>query len=54
MIGFPGMALSLLAEAVLQWKFLGTNNKGGNAACILFIFVHIVFYQGVDAPSFVW
>lgn len=48
------MALSLLAEAVLQWKYLGTNNKGGNAACILFIFVHIVFYQGVDAPSFVW
>ncbi|KIW41719.1 uncharacterized protein PV06_07249 [Exophiala oligosperma] len=54
LIGFPGMALCLLAEAVLQWKYLGTTSSGGNAACILFIFVYIVFYQGVDAPSFVW
>lgn len=26
-------------------KYLGTDNKAGNAACILFIFVYIVFFQ---------
>jgi hypothetical protein len=26
-------------------KYLGTDNKAGNAACILFIFIYIIFFQ---------
>ena len=48
------MAVCLLAEALLQWKYLGTNDSGGLAACVLFIFLHLQFYQAVDAPAFIW
>lgn len=44
-IGFAGLACVLLAEALLQWKYLGTDNKAGNAACVLFIFLFIAFFQ---------
>jgi hypothetical protein len=44
-IGFVSLAGILLAEALLQWKFLGTDNKAGNAACVLFIFLYILFFQ---------
>lgn len=54
MIGFPGLAGCLLAEGLLQWKYLGSDKAAGNAACLFFIFLYIVFYQCVDAPSFVW
>lgn len=53
-IGFPGLAGCLFAEGLLQWKYLGTDNKAGNGAALFFIFLYIVFYQCVDAPSFVW
>ena len=52
--GFPLLACCLLAEALLQWKYLGTTNKPGNAACVLFIFIYIVCFQCIDGPSFVW
>ena len=54
MIGFPGIALILIAEALLQMKYLGSDSKAGNAACLLFVFIYIVFYQLVDTASFVW
>jgi hypothetical protein len=44
-IGFPALAACLLAEALLQWRYLGTDNKVGNAFAVFFIFVFIVFYQ---------
>jgi hypothetical protein len=44
-IGFPALAVCLLAEALLQWRYLGTDNKVGNAFAVFFIFVFIVFYQ---------
>ena len=44
-IGFAALACILLAEALLHWKYLGTDSKGGNAACVLFIFLFIVFFQ---------
>jgi hypothetical protein len=53
-IGFPSLAVILLAEAVLQWKYLGTDSKAGNAACLFFIFLYIVFFQFIDTASFVW
>lgn len=42
-VGFAALACILLAEALLQWKYLGTDSKGGNAACVLFIFLFIAF-----------
>lgn len=54
MIGFPALAVCLLAEALLQWKYLGTDNQAGLAACCLFIYIYIIFYQCVDAPSFIF
>jgi hypothetical protein len=53
-IGFPSLAVCLLAEALLQHRYLGTNSQGGLAACLLFIYLYIVCYQFVDAPSFIW
>ncbi|KAJ9610506.1 hypothetical protein H2200_005283 [Cladophialophora chaetospira] len=52
--GFLALAMVLLAEALLQWKYIGTDDKAGNAACILFMFIYIVVFQCVDAPAFAW
>ncbi|KAJ9604753.1 hypothetical protein H2200_010867 [Cladophialophora chaetospira] len=54
LIGFASLAVILLSEALLQWKYLGTDSKAGNAACVLFIFLFIIFFQCVDAPALVW
>lgn len=54
MIGFPALAINLLIEALLQWKYLGTENKAGNGAAVACIFLFIVLFQFIDAPSFVW
>lgn len=53
-IGFPALAGCLLAIALLQWRYLGTSDQGGNGACIFFIFLFAVMFQLVDAPTFVW
>jgi len=53
-IGFPSLACCLFAEGLLQWRYLGTADKPGNAACLLFLYVYIICYQAVDAPSFIW
>jgi hypothetical protein len=53
-IGFPIVAADLLTEALLQRSFLATANKGGNIACVVFIFFFIVLFQFIDGPSFVW
>ncbi|KAJ9609817.1 hypothetical protein H2200_006146 [Cladophialophora chaetospira] len=54
LIGFPALALCLLLEGVLQWQYLGSDNKAGLAACVLIIYVYIVMFQCVDGPSFIW
>lgn len=43
-IGFPGCALCLLAEALLQRRYVGTGNKGGLGASVFFIFLFTTFY----------
>lgn len=51
-IGFPCCALILLAEALLQRSYSGTDNKGGNAACVFFLFLFIhVFDVTIQCPS---
>ncbi|KAI1627054.1 general substrate transporter [Exophiala viscosa] len=52
--GYCLVAGVLLAEALLQWKYIGTTSKGGNGACIMCIFLYIVVFQCVDAPAFAW
>jgi hypothetical protein len=52
--GYFTLACILLSEALLEWKYLGTDDEPGLAACLLFLFLYILAYQAVDAPSFVW
>ncbi|KAK7887649.1 hypothetical protein LTR67_009550 [Exophiala xenobiotica] len=54
LIGFPALAMCLLLEAVLQSQYLGTDNKAGLGACVAVIYMYIIFFQGVDGPSFIW
>ena len=44
-VGYISLTLILLAEGLLQWKYVGTDDKAGNAACVLFIFLYIIFFQ---------
>ena len=53
-IGFPVLATNLLIEALLQRQYLGTNNQAGNGAAVGCIYLFIVLFQFIDAPSFVW
>lgn len=53
LIGFPALAINLLIEALLQRKYLGTDSRGGNIACVAFIYLFIILFQFIDAPSFV-
>ncbi|KAK3116865.1 hypothetical protein LTR53_002305 [Teratosphaeriaceae sp. CCFEE 6253] len=54
LIGYPLLALLLLAQALLQNAFIDTTSTGGLAACLLFLLLYILAYQFVDAPSFAW
>lgn len=53
-VGFPATASVLVTEALLQWKYLDSGNRGGEIACLVFIFAFIVAYQIVEAPIFVF
>lgn len=48
------LALLLMIQAVLQSQFLGTDNQGGLAACLVFLFIYILVFQLIDAPAFIW
>ncbi|KIW67196.1 hypothetical protein, variant [Phialophora macrospora] len=52
--GFPALALNLLTEALLQRAYLGSTNQAGLGAAVGFIFLFIVLFQFIDAPTFVW
>ncbi|KAK5331687.1 hypothetical protein LTR93_000692 [Exophiala xenobiotica] len=55
LIGYPLIAVILLVEALLQKYFVGTTNKGGNAACVVFIFLYISAYSFfLDPAQFVY
>lgn len=54
MIGFPAIAANLLIEAMLQLKYVGTDDQAGNSAAVACIFLFIILFQFIDAPSFVW
>ena len=48
-IGFPALGAILLAEALLQWKYLGIAHKAGLAACVFFIYLFQVVYSLIVA-----
>lgn len=48
------MAALLLSESLLQNRYLGSNDRGGLAACLLFLLMFIITYQCVDAPTIIW
>lgn len=50
-MGFPLTALFLLAEALLQREYLGTDNQAGLSACVLFLFLYIVAYDVCIDPT---
>ncbi|KAF7563849.1 hypothetical protein G7046_g248 [Stylonectria norvegica] len=55
LIGFPLTALCLLAEALLQRQYVASDNKAGNAAAVLFLFLYITCYDlFIDPISFVY
>ncbi|OQV04558.1 hypothetical protein CLAIMM_09418 [Cladophialophora immunda] len=54
MIGFPALAINLLIEALLQRQYLGKKDEAGNGAAVACIFLFIILFQFIDAPSFVW
>lgn len=54
-IGFPGCAACLLAEALLQMKYTGTGNKAGLGACVFFIFLFFAFFGfAIDPVQYVF
>jgi Sugar (and other) transporter len=54
LIGFPVMAIILLTEAMLQLKYLGTENAPGRKACLAVMFLYISFFQTIDGPTWIW
>jgi len=48
-IGFPCLAVLLLTEALLQWKYVGSGNKAGLGACIAVLYLYFIF--SVDAST---
>jgi hypothetical protein len=49
------IAAVLLINALLQKTYVGTDNKAGNAACVVFIFMFISVYSFfIDPPQFVF
>ncbi|GAQ12315.1 probable metabolite transport protein CsbC [Aspergillus lentulus] len=53
--GFIGQGLTLLVEALLQWKYLDTHNQPGLSACVAFLFVYMLFFNMcTDGPSWAW
>ncbi|KAL4866582.1 general substrate transporter [Aspergillus spectabilis] len=53
--GFIGQGFTLLIEALLQWKYLESNNKAGLSACVAFLFVYMLFFNMcTDGPSWAW
>lgn len=54
LMGFPIMAALLLAEAMLQLKYLGTENAPGRKACLAVMFLYIICFQTIDGPVWIW
>ncbi|TVY33848.1 MFS glucose transporter, partial [Lachnellula occidentalis] len=55
LIGYPLISVVLLINAILQKTYVGTTSTGGNAACVLFIFLFISVYSFfIDPPQFVF
>lgn len=54
-IGFPCLAILLLTEALLQWKYVGSGNKAGLGACVAVLYLYFIFFCGcIDVTQFVW
>lgn len=53
-IGFPTCCACLLAEALLQRRYVGTDDNNGNAACLFFIFLYTFCYGLMDPVQFIW
>ncbi|KAJ0423083.1 general substrate transporter [Aspergillus carlsbadensis] len=53
--GFIGQGLTLLIEAILQWKYLNSDNQHGLSACLAFLFLYMLFFNMcTDGPSWAW
>jgi hypothetical protein len=54
-IGFPICGCVVLIEALLQWKYLHSQNQMGLRAAVAMIYVYFfVFCTCVDVTAFVW
>ncbi|KAF4168584.1 hypothetical protein CNMCM6936_001898 [Aspergillus lentulus] len=55
LLRFIGQGLTLLVEALLQWKYLDTHNQPGLSACVAFLFVYMLFFNMcTDGPFWAW
>lgn len=56
LIGLTGILVSLICEAALQARFVGTDNRAGQNAAIFFIFLFITPFWStfVDASQFLY
>ncbi|OAG35679.1 hypothetical protein AYO21_10150 [Fonsecaea monophora] len=50
-VGLPAMAAALLAEALLSRRYVATDDKAGNAACIVFLFLFVFTLDMTLGPS---
>jgi hypothetical protein len=51
-LGYPVIASVLLLESLFQWRYVRIADKPGNGASLFFIYIYIIFYRLIDAPSF--
>jgi len=55
LIGYPAVTFWLIIEMVLQKYYIGTTNKGGNAAAVAALWIWIGCYGFfIDPPQFVY
>lgn len=43
--GFVSLAAILLIIAILEWKYVGTNDRSGNSACVAMIILYNLVFQ---------